>query len=126
MKKVGLSAVFLYKAQDAGLKLTTLNFQSAILLVQRVSPQIHHAGGCRRDSESKEEQKRGDLVLDSGQLLEQRMVRRNAFHLRKMQMASIFIINWLKEEKQTSCQLLPLSFPDSSDLHIYTEDPILS
>lgn len=93
MKKVGLSAVFLYKAQDAGLKLTTLNFQSAILLVQRVSPQIHHAGGRRRDSESKEEQKRGDLVLDSGQLLEQRMVKRNAFHLRKMQMASIFIIN---------------------------------
>lgn len=34
-----------------GSKLTTLNFQGAILFVQRVSPQIHHAGCRRRDSE---------------------------------------------------------------------------
>ena len=49
------------------LKLTALNFQGAVLLVQRVSPQIHHAGRCRRDSESRQNQKTGiqysELVL---------------------------------------------------------------
>lgn len=46
--KLSVCAVVLYRAQ----KLTALDFQSAVLLVQRVSPQIHHAGSSRRDSES--------------------------------------------------------------------------
>lgn len=61
-EKVELSAVFLYQAQDVRLKLTTLNFQGAVLFVQRVPPQIHHAGCCRRDSESEQNHKRGALL----------------------------------------------------------------
>lgn len=57
------SAVFLYKAQAVGFKLTTLNFQSAVLFIQRVSPQIHHAGCCRCYSESKENHDRGDFFV---------------------------------------------------------------
>lgn len=95
MKKVELSAVFLCKAQDAALKLTTLNFQSAVLFVQRVSPQIHHAGRCRRDSESEGEQKGVDLVLNSGQLLKWRMLRINVLR------SSLLLIGL---KKKTSCR----------------------
>lgn len=62
-EKAELSAVFLYEAQDTGLKLTTLNFQSAVLFVQRVSPQIHHAGCCCRDSESQRDRKKNRHTL---------------------------------------------------------------
>ena len=36
-------------------QLTTLNFQRAVLLVQRVPPQVHHAGGRRGDPEPEQE-----------------------------------------------------------------------
>lgn len=33
--------------------LTAFDFQRAVLLVQRVSAQVHHAGGCRGDPKTK-------------------------------------------------------------------------
>lgn len=59
-------------SQDVEPRLTTLNFQSAVLLVQRVPPQIHHAGRRRGDSGSiatRQKQRRGARQPKTGDIL---------------------------------------------------------